>query len=91
MLEYEYDYAMAAFLENGYGIGDVYNLYVGDHPEGYADDDYSLVEGKELLAIEDADAYLCYEETMEELLKEYDIDLSDFERIQVGRYIMYVR
>ena len=91
MLEYEYDYAMAAFLENGYGIGDVYNLYVGEHPEGYADDDYSPVEGKELLAIEDADAYLCYEETMEELLKEYDIDLSGFERIQIGRYIMYVK
>jgi hypothetical protein len=88
----EWNMAFSAFMEELYGIHNVYALPQSDAGDGLAHDRY-LAEGEEDVGIDitDADIYVVQNEYLPQKLAEKNIDLSRFSQEVFGYYIVYYR
>lgn len=91
LMEYEYDIAAPSYLQEKHQINNVYSMCVGGYSyDGYAYDPYQMESDEtDRVSVYDGNIYICYEETMEQLMKDSGLDLSQFERKDFGRFVTY--
>ncbi len=93
LMEYEYDIAAPSYLQEKHQINNVYSMYVGGYfYDGYAYDPYQMETDEiDCVSVYDGNIYICYEDTMQQLIEDSGLDLSQFERKDFGRFVTYCR
>lgn len=88
----EWNMAFSAFMEELYGVHNVYALPQTDSGDGLAYDRY-LSEGEEKNGIEitDADIYIAQSEYLPQKLREKGVEPDEFSQEVFGYYIVYYR
>lgn len=89
VMEYELDTSVSVYLQEEYGINNVYNVYFSGYSEGIVKDAYLEDEEKESILFEEADMYIGYAEKIEPLMKERNLSITQYNRYDFGQFSMY--
>lgn len=88
---YEKDCSASVYLQEKYHIRSVYNLFYSPVEGDMVRDGYLCdADEKEMIAIEEAQMFIGYPDTITSLMGEYDISLQGFESYAFGDYMLYV-
>lgn len=93
LMEYEYDIAAPSYLQEKHHINNVYSMCVGGYSyDGFAYDPYQMeADETDRVSVYDGNIYICYEETMERLIEDSGLDLSQYERKDFGKFVTYCK
>lgn len=91
-IDYEMDFSASVILQDKYQLSSVYNVNNNGITDGtvadcYIEDDEKMEE----IPIAEAEIYLGYPDKVEELLTEYGMDISIFNKAIFGNYVVYIR
>ena len=89
-MEYELDNSISIYLQEEYGINEVYNVYYSGYENGIVRDAYLAEEDKEFILFEDAEIFVGYAEKIKSLMEEREVNIQRYNRYDYGMYSIYV-
>lgn len=91
-IDHEMDFSASVILQDKYQLSSVYNVNYNGVTDGTVEDCYIEDDEKmEEIPIAEAEIYLGYPDKVEELLMEYGMDISMFNKAIFGNYAVCIR
>lgn len=88
---YEADFSASVYLQNKYGLSNVYNVYYSDNSDGKYHKGYPSSESQNSITLNEVDIFLGKSELLNSLFFEQEINTDEIQKTEIGIYSIYKR